>query len=222
MTQTALASNQNYIDLSYGQIKGDFSTQETTTLSSVSAVIGWYNANVNTSVSFSYIDLDINSINTESGIGDVVLKVGTSFTFPQNKFNVSPSLAIKLPTADETRLLGTGETDLGAYLNINHPCKTFICGLSLGYIKMGDAPRLDYNNIVNISLTGFKHFNKLGLGMTMQHQTALFDGQKNPLLFGIDAFYLLSSDYGLYTNIQTGLNDAAPDTGFRLGFILWV
>jgi len=220
-SQTLYAANQRYIDLSYGEVKGDFSTPITSQLNSVTAVIGQYSTDYNTSVSFSYLDLNIDGLSNETGIGDIMVNAGTSLKPTNNAFSVYPSLAIKLPTADDTRLLGTGEIDIGVYLTINHPCKIFICGVGLSYLIKGDPPGQDYNDIASVRLSGFKYVNKLGLGLTLQQETSLVDSQDDPLLFGLDAFYLFNADSGLYTNIQTGLNDATPELAFRLGIIQW-
>ena len=130
-------------------------------------------------------------------------------------------MSIKLPTADENKQLGSGETDVGAFLSLTHPCAAFVCGLDLGYILMGDPPGTDYNNIAHFNLNVFRHFGRLGAGAFVQQDSALLDGAENPRLMGINAFYLFPPKFAVYTEFNAGLNDAAADSSFRLGMVQW-
>ena len=230
MADTQGAAANNYVDLSVGRIQGDFDTQVSSSLNSITAVVGHYFSinketdnkglgKLEASVAFSYLDLSTEGLSNETGMGDVIAKIGA--TLHRNGLTLYPALAIKLPTADENKQLGSGEVDLGGFLSITHPCGAFICGVGLGYILLGDPPGTDYNDILRLNLNGFRRFGRLGVGAFLQQDTADVDGAKNPLSAGLNAFYIFTPRNALYSEISSGLNNTAADTSFRLGMVQW-
>ena len=148
---TALSSH-NYVDLSVGRITGDFDTSVNSSLNSITAIFGhtfnYVKNRVETSVSLSYLDLATDGLSNQTGLGDVIARIGT--TLHSDALTLYPALAIKLPTADDAKQLGTGEVDMGGFLSLTHPCAAFLCGVALDYIVLGDPPGTDYQNIFRI------------------------------------------------------------------------
>ena len=215
---TAMSSH-NYVDLSVGRIAGDFDTSVNSSLNSITAIFGHTFNHVETSVSLSYLDLSTDGLTNQTGLGDVIAKIGT--TFHSDAFTLYPAFAIKLPTADDAKQLGTGEVDMGGFLSLTHPCAAFLCGVALDYIVLGDPPGTDYQNIFRINLNVFRRFDRLGLGAFVQQETALLDGIDNPQSLGLNAFYMFAPRTAFYAELQAGLNNSAADSVFRLGMVQW-
>lgn len=214
----------NYVDLSVGHIEGDFATTVSSSLTSLTAVLGHYftvgeGRRLDASVSLSYLELASDGQSNQTGLGDVIGKLGTSFEL--DDFTLYPAAAIKLPTADENKQLGSGETDYGGFFSLTHPCAAFICGAGLDYIVLGDPPGVNYHDIKRINLNVFRRFGRLGVGAYVQRESALLDGTDNPQSVGLNLFYVLGAKQALYTEFKAGLNQVAADSVARIGMVQW-
>ena len=88
-----------------------------------------------------------NEIINEKGAGDLV--IAGSYQFPpifKGWVFVDLTVQAKLPTADETRDLGTGETDFGYQLDFYTTLDRNTWFTSIGYRKRGKTPLYDLEN----------------------------------------------------------------------------
>ena len=86
---------------------------------------------------------------SESGPGDVDLRLDFDLVTGAAKRPWLTALGrVKLPTADETKGFGTGETDVEGGLLFFQPLGRFGLMLEGRYTKMGDPPEIDYENVV--------------------------------------------------------------------------
>ena len=212
---------QNYLDLGVGYVSGDFNTGVNSNLSAVTAELGYFGSENFFSAATSYLNLDTDGLDQQKGMGDTYLEAGYIYRSQNNNLRLLPSVTVKLPTADETKNLGSGETDIGAFLDIYKKCGSIICTVDLGYIFVGDPPGIDYNNILKLSVGGFVKFQQAGVTTYIQYNSAILDGRTDPIKLGIDWFYLFNLKTALYIDGIAGLNDAAPDYGIRTGIIKW-
>lgn len=111
----------------------------------------------------------------ESGIGDTVLGATYSaFQWQEQKVYIDIGTKVKLPTASESKGLGTGKIDytlLGdVYKTIDH----FTVLGTLGYKIFGDPAGIDLNNVWFGTLGGvykFNHENSAGLMVDLREAT---------------------------------------------------
>ena len=114
---------RSYLDMSAGYKTGDFGTPTRSDLYYVMPTLGYVAPRYDVSVAVPYLSMS-NKTNgattSESGIGDVILRGGRVFV-PEGRdgFSLDGALAVKLPTADKNKGLGTGETDYGVFLSLH-------------------------------------------------------------------------------------------------------
>jgi hypothetical protein len=96
---------------------------------------------------------EVNEFVDEQGIGDVFLSATYQFPPVLNDWVfVDFTLQAKLPTADETRDLGTGELDLGYQLDFYSTLERNTYFSTLGYRQRGKTPLFDLENSFYASL----------------------------------------------------------------------
>ena len=96
---------------------------------------------------------EVNEFVDEQGIGDVFLSATYQFPPVLNDWIfVDFTLQAKLPTADETRDLGTGELDLGYQLDFYSTLERNTYFSTLGYRQRGKTPLFDLENSFYASL----------------------------------------------------------------------
>jgi hypothetical protein len=215
------ASARSYLDVGVGRVSGDFDTGITSTLDLIRVEYGYFGSEYFFDAATSFLNLDTEGLDQQSGMGDVVLEAGYIYRPQDSSLRLFPSMSVKLPTADENDGLGSGETDLGAFLDVHKTCGGIVCTAGLGYIFIGEPAGTDYNNVLRLSIGGFKAFQHAGLSAYLQYDSAMLDGATDPVKLGVDWFYLLNLKYAVYINSAAGLNESAPDYGIRTGIVRW-
>lgn len=222
-SQTAWSSNQSYVGVTADFKTGDFGTDNTTDLYSINIEYGSFNQDYDASLDISYLSLHDVYAGTETGVGDVLVRAGIKLsTEPAHAYGVAFGVVAKLPTADEDKGLGTGETDVGVNLGISKQLDTIILSLDLGYVLVGDPPGIDYENSTQYSLGIFRGWQRVGAYASFNGRTAMLRDMENPLEFSFGGFYLLNSKFSVMTGAFIGLSDGSPDYGLLLGFTSWL
>ncbi|HWR86922.1 MAG TPA: transporter, partial [Acidiferrobacterales bacterium] len=145
------ADGQVYLALDGGVQAGDFGTPVRNTLYSVAPTLGYVAKDYDLSVTAPYLSLTQSTAGqsvTESGLGDIVARAGYVLV-PERESGLSlnGALAVKLPTADDAKGLGTGKADVGATLMLGQRLGPVRLSLLGGYIKVGDPAGQDYNDV---------------------------------------------------------------------------
>jgi hypothetical protein len=216
---------RGYLDLGGGYKTGDFGTTITSDLYYFSAVLGYVAPRYDVSITVPHLSLKNaagGSSSTETGIGDVILR-GGSVLVPEgpNGFSLNGTLAVKLPSADETRGLGTGEIDYGAFLGLHQRLEDYSLSLSGGYIKIGDPYVINYNDIPLYGIGISRLFGRTEGAVSLEGRGAMVSGAENPLEVNVGFFHVLSVDYAVRGNAFKGLNNGGPDHGIDLGIVRW-
>jgi hypothetical protein len=218
-------TGRGYLDLGGGYKTGDFGTPTTSSLYYLSSTIGYVAPRYDFSVTVPYLSLT-NKTNgqsrTESGIGDIILRGGAVF-IPEGSsgFSFNGTLAFKLPTADETRGLGTGETDYGAFLGLYQRIENFKLSLTGGYIKVGDPPLVNYNDIYLYGVGISRLFGKTNIYVSLDGRRSMVPGAQNPQEVSVGLFHILNVDYAIRGSAVKGLNNGGPDFGMDFGIVRW-
>lgn len=148
---------------------------------------------------------------TDSGLGDIIL---TGRYQLQSETTTRPWLAmtgsIKFGTADEDKLLGTGENDYSVRLDI---AKKALYGY-VGYKVMGDSASIDYDNVLFASAGIAMPVNdSWAAGVDFYVEQAPVPGMDNAEEATISLFRPLGKTRRLNIYMIKGFTDASPDWG---------
>jgi hypothetical protein len=218
-------TGRGYLDFSGGYKTGDFGTATTSSLYYLSPTIGYVAPGYDVSATVPYLSLTNKTggaTASESGIGDVILRGGRVF-IPEGDggFSLDGALALKLPTADKNKGLGTGETDYGAFVSVHQRFDNTKLSFLSGYIKVGDPPSLNYNDIYLYGV-GIAHiFGSTELYTSFEGRRAMVPGAKNPQEINVGFFHVLNADYAVKGGAFSGLNSGGPDFGMNFGVVRW-
>lgn len=226
LPSTAIAAGgSRYLDLSAGYMSGDFGTPTSSRLFSLAPTLGYVALRHDFSVTVPYLSLtnETSGIRTtERGLGDIIVRAG-AVLFPENAtgFAANGSVAAKLPTADETRGLGTGETDFAAFAGIDQRLQEFKLSVTAGYLKNGDPAGLDYHDGFSYGFGLSRRFARTTVYGSYEHRQAVISGFENPQEVSAGLFHILSIDYAVKGHLFVGLNNGGPAGGGSLGIVRW-
>jgi hypothetical protein len=215
------ATTDQYIELSAGYARGEFTVGQEANLYRLQLTYGEVYENYDVSATVPYLFLKDNTGNY-TGVGDIVLRAGSMLdkntTSGQGLYG---SVAVKLPTASETKGLGTGKIDLGGFLSYTHEWLEMNLTAMGGYILTGDSPDLKYEDILVYSV-GISKF------ITPWYVFGSLEGRQKTLATGTDSldlnlgfFYHLKAHQFLKAEGYTGLNSTTPDYGISVGIVNW-
>ena len=218
-------TGRSYLEMSGGYKTGDFGTPTRSDLYYVSPTLGYVTPQYDVSVTVPYLYL-VNktgsATTSESGIGDIILR-GGRVLLPEDDEGISldGALAVKLPTADENKGLGTGAADYGAFAGLHKRIESVKFSLTGGYIIIGDHPPVTYNNIFVYGIGVSKRFKRTEVYTSFEGRQSAISGAKDPQEIHFGFFHILSRNYSLKGSTFFGLNDGGPAFGFELGIVKW-
>ena len=221
----AAGEGRGYLGVNGGYKTGDFGTPTQSDLYCFTSDLGYISPTYDLSMTIPYLYLTNETNNqstTDSGIGDIILRGGLVLV-PEgsNGFSLAGSLAMKLPTADETMGLGTGEIDYGIFISLNQHLKKFKLFLMTGFIKIGDPSFQDYNDIYLYGFGISKELGRTGLYTSLEGRRSMFADTEDPLELNFGFFHVLSTKYSVKGSVFFGLNDGGSDLGLSVGFARW-
>lgn len=156
-----------------------------------------------------------------SGLGDIILK-GRFYAVEQKGPLPFIDLvgSVKLPTASETKGLGTGKTDFTMTAEFARvlPNRHWSLLGELGYGLMGDPPGFEMDNrwLYSAGLS-YEYSPRMKFTGYLDGRTAVFRGNDNPLSMLLIGEYKIQSSLRLDTMLEIGMNKGAPDIGITIG-----
>lgn len=220
-TSYALDAMDEYLDLSARYSHGDFDSNLGSRLYQLQFTYGKFFDRFDASISSSYIFLS-DELGNDTGIGDIYLHAGTVLSNRRNLSNeLYGSIEVKLPTADVSTGLGTGETDLGFFLNYTHRIHATSLMLIGGYTFNGDSRSTRYQDVFNYGIGVSTYFDRWYLYGRIEGQQQRLSTGSNPLLLSGGLFYRLQAARFIKLEITSGLNDASADFGMIAGYVVW-
>lgn len=218
------ADGRYYVGLDAGFKTGDFGTPTRSDLYYLSPALGYVAPRYDVSVTVPYLSLTTETAGqstTETGVGDVIARGGRELLPAGGDLSLYGSLAVKLPTADETKGLGTGEADVGGFASLSRELGRVRLSLLAGYIKVGDPPGADLDDVLlyGVGLAGARGATRL-YG-SLEGRTASVPGADDPLEVNAGFFHPLNPRHWMKGSAFVGLNDGGPDWGVSLGFVQW-
>lgn len=210
-----------YVDVGLRQESGDFNSGQDVTLLQLEASYGLKQESYDFSVFIAYQKLSEDLV-SESGAGDIILRAGKEL-YSKSIYDDSlyMSAALKLPTADENKGLGSGETDVGGFLNYTQRLDAFNLLYSVGYIFTGDSTALNYNDILSYGIGISKLLDSIYVYSNLQGRQQTLPAGENPLELVGGLFYALQPDQFIRADILFGLSDASSDFGISIGVTHW-
>lgn len=213
-----------YVGLDAGFKTGDFGTSTQSDLYYLSAALGYVAPRYDVSVTVPYLALTTGTAAqsaTETGVGDVIARGGRELLPAGGDVSLYGSLAVKLPTADETKGLGTGAADVGAFANLSREREGMRFSLLGGYIKIGDPPGADLDDVLlyGVGVSGTR--SRTRLYGSLEGRTASVRGADDPLEVNAGFFHPLNPRRWMKGSAFVGLNDGGPGWGVSLGFGQW-
>jgi len=158
---------------------------------------------------------------SESGLGDIMVR-GTYILKREGPKSFDLGLAgrLKLPTADESKGLGTGEMDEGVGLEFAKEINASWSILADAYYTIiGDPEGVDYNNQVAMDLGFYKPLTEtLGLTVLYETQSAIIDGSADPRSVSGTLSYGAQDGLQFTGGLTLGMSDGSPDMGLSAGF----
>lgn len=158
---------------------------------------------------------------TESGIGDIVLKEEVYLMMGDASHRpwISGIARVKLPTADETRGLGTGEADYGAGVGYIQPLGPKWSLLAeLQYVVRGDPPGYDLKNTLWVD-AGVQYAPTPGasLYLLVDSRQSVIRGRKDLRDLSLGYSHHLTKVLSFESAVYRGLSSTAEDYGLMLG-----
>jgi hypothetical protein len=217
---------RGYLEVDAGYKTGDFGTPTDSRLFSLAPTLGYVAPRYSVSVTAPFLSLTqktAGTSTTETGFGDVVVRAGAVLLAETSGgLSVSGTGALKLPTADEARGLGTGKADYGGFVGLHQRLRGLKLSLNGGYIVTGDSSGTSYKDIPLAGIGVSKVFGMTNVYASLEGRGATVSGAKDPLEASLGAFHLLNKDYALAGGVTFGLNDGGPAFGATIGVVRWL
>jgi hypothetical protein len=216
--------------------RGDYGTSDTTTVWSIPVNYSYRHRQYGLSVSIPFLFADstgdeiivsgkmgkrkrqtttttTTTGRSSSGIGDIVLS-GTYYFPPdyQRGLSYRATGIVKLGTADESKGLGTGETDVAIEAGAFKDLDEYRMAFTLGYEINGNSSEFDYNDVLYGSIGLTKQLaRKRQAGGVLYMSEALTPSGDTPVK--ISGFYShpLSKTRITRVFLTKGLTDGSPD-----------
>ena len=157
---------------------------------------------------------------SESGLGDILVRGSYVLKVDGPKsFDLAAAGRLKLPTADETRGLGTGELDEGAGFEFAKKVSPGLTILADGYYTIiGDPEGIDFNNQLAFDIGFYRPLNgKVGFTLLYETRSAMLDGNSDPRELSGTLDYKPAGGNQYSGGLLLGLSDGSPDVGLSFG-----
>ena len=157
---------------------------------------------------------------TESGLGDVWTSLSYELqSFPIELGYLDITGKIKIPTADEKKGLGTGETDYTAQLDYAYSAGDYTPLVTIAYKIKGDPSGGDLDNVFYLSAgVDWRQSDTTHYGFSIDFQEASTNNVDDSLELFTYMNYKLSSLWSLTPYLYSGLSESSPDFGGGLQF----
>jgi len=217
----AMAENQ-FLEIGAGYRRTDTNqVQGASTLTFLQANYGVIGVAHDFSMSFQYQGVDDGNA-SETGVGDIYASIGYRQLLDSSVTNyLRTSFAIKLPTADETRGLGTGETDYGLFVNYRRQISVLAWTYSAGYVVTGDPPGTDISDSFIYGIMGSRRFSRSYLSLGLEGGLQTSNQVDDPLAMVGHMFFQVYPARFIHFSYMAGISDASPDYGFAIGVVSW-
>lgn len=164
-------------------------------------------------------DPEPSEVVSRSGLGDVNLTAGYSFFLGGSTFFDAVG-KVKLPTASESKSLGTGSTDFTAQGELLHVVDDISFSLTGGRRFNGSSDLFELNDVWLAGAGVYYSADQMTLGLDYEWREGSVDGAPDRSEITGSLTYKLSDSLRLQGYGYTGLADGSPDIGGGLQVLL--
>ena len=217
-----------YVEAGVGRKQGDFGSPTQSTLWQGYATYGATGARWDASLTVPFLRLTREGggiSSQDQGIGDVVVR-GIYRFLPENEdgWSLDGEGAVKLPTASDTKGLGTGRTDVGGFLALHQRLGLFQWTIIGGWIQGASTNQTGAGgNLVSGSyvtgLRGTWDLNRNRWGVAFEARGATFQGAPGAKELSVDVFHPLSSKWAMKAVITAGFSDGGPKQSMGVALV---
>lgn len=158
-------------------------------------------------------------VTTEQGLGDTVLSVGYGLPYREGLPFVELTAKVKIPTADEEKLLGTGEVDYGLQMDLTHQFGNLMPMATVGYRVYGDPDdyELDDTFFGSVGL-GYLIGSRASMGASVDYREPASEASDDQVELVPWVSWRMSDSWSVNAYGLIGFTDSSPDTGAGLMF----
>lgn len=218
-----------YLEGGVGQRRGDFGTPVTSQLSAAYGTMGYASSTYDLSVTLPILRLDVSGngqSTSATGMGDVLIRGIRRFVPETNSgFAFDGGLALKLPTANTDKGLGTGKADVGGFIAAHQRWNRLQITLLGGWVQSGSmggtASQSTRSGFYAVG-TGLSYYlDRTKWSLAFEARGSQYAGLAGAREVSLGMFHLMSKRLGLRGSVSAGLSDGSPKTGFGLGVVYW-
>jgi len=155
--------------------------------------------------------------NTESGFGDIYLSGAYRFGELLGPWHLDLTARVKLPTASESRGLGTGETDVYGQVDLYRSFGTVTPFFSAGWREFGDSAQYPLHSGVYASAGVHFRLNETTLLITsFDWGEYLIEGDDDTMDALVAVSHDVNANWRAMVYALAGLTDASPDLALGL------
>lgn len=167
LASTCLKADESalYLEGGLGRKRGDFGTPIVSQLSAAYGTVGYASSNFDLNVTLPVLRLEVQGggqSDSGTGVGDVLFR-GVRRLVPETEsgFAFDGGLALKLPTANSDKGLGTGKTDVGGFFAAHQRWDRLQVTLLGGWIQsasMNDTASQNTRNGIYTAGAGLSYY----------------------------------------------------------------
>jgi len=151
---------------------------------------------------------------SESGFGDIVASVIYTPINNRNGLILDLIGKVKIPTASDTKVLGSGKTDYAAQIEAEHAVGQGFINGGTGHKWLGDPAGIDLRNVWYGAVGGgYKPSAETTLGIVYDYAQAARRGGTAPQEITLYVSQVVTKNVKLNANVFSGLSDGSPDWG---------
>lgn len=217
-----------YVEVGAGQKQGDFGTATRSTLGLAYITYGASGSrwDANLTVPYLRVGREGGGISTnDQGLGDIVAR-GIYRFLPETEdgWSLDGIGALKLPTASETKGLGTGRSDAGVFLALNQQMGLFRWTVQAGRIQGASGnPSVTTEPLTSgasvLGISGSWYFDGTRWDLSFEARGPAYQGLPGVRELALDVFHPLSPKWGIKVLVTAGLSDGGPRQGFGVALI---
>lgn len=218
-----------YLEGGLGAKQGDFGSPTLTRLGLAYGTIGYASDRFDVNLSVPYLRLQTSGGGQDassSGLGDVLVRGIRQFV-PETAsgFSLDGALAVKFPTADRNKGLGTGQLAAGGFLGLHQRWDRIQVTLVGGWIQSqpGEAlANVTTTNGLYTAGTALSYLTARGrYSVAFEARGAQYAGVPAPREVSLSVFRMVTDRVAIRGSFIAGLNDGGPRTSVGVGIVYW-
>lgn len=218
-----------YLEGGFGHKQGDFGTPTLSKLDLAYGTLGYASPTFDVNVTVPILRLEAQGGGQDvsnMGLGDILIRGVHRFVRETpSGFAFDGGLAVKLPTANSDKGLGTGRADIGGFMSMHQRWDRIQATLLGGWIQSASASdtasQYARTGIYTAGIGLSYYADRAKYSIAYEARGALYQGTPAPREISLGMLKMLNPKLALRGSFIAGLNDGTPKTSFGLGLVYW-